>query len=57
MIRKLLCTVCVLAGAATLHGQTKRPLAIEDYYRVLTIGTPQISPDGRSVQFPVATRV
>src|SRR5215470_7139270 len=57
MTRRLLCALCVLAGAATLSGQAKRPLAIEDYYRVLSIGNPQISADGKSVTFTVATRI
>ena len=52
----LLTALCVLSAAA-LHGQTKRPLAIEDYYRVLSITNPQISADGRSVRFSVQTRV
>jgi dipeptidyl aminopeptidase/acylaminoacyl peptidase len=56
MKRTLLGAICLFT-AATLHGQAKRPLAIEDYYRVLTIGNPQISADGKSVQFTVATRV
>ena len=34
-----------------------RPLAIEDYYRVLTITNPQIAPDGKTVRFSVTTRV
>ncbi|HTM27145.1 MAG TPA: S9 family peptidase [Vicinamibacterales bacterium] len=56
MKRAVFGVMCALAAAA-LHGQAKRPLAIEDYYRVLTIGNPQISSDGKSVQFTVATRV
>src|SRR4051812_7095816 len=56
MKRALFGVMCALA-AATLHGQTKRPLAIEDYYRVLTIGNPQIAEDGLSATFTVATRV
>src|SRR5689334_21668011 len=36
---------------------TGRALAIEDYYRVLTVGAPQMSPDGRWVLFNVTTRV
>ena len=35
----------------------RRPLAIEDYYRVLTVTNPQISPDGKTVRFSVTTRV
>jgi dipeptidyl aminopeptidase/acylaminoacyl peptidase len=54
---RLSSAVCLLAATAALHGQAKRPLAIEDYYRVLTIGNAQISADGKSVTFTVATRV
>ena len=41
-------TVAVRAGG--------RPLAIEDYYRIKTIGSPELSPDGRWVAFTVGTR-
>ena len=34
-----------------------RPLAIEDYYRLRSVGAPVLSPDGRWVGFTVATRV
>ena len=34
-----------------------RPLTIEDYYRVLTVGGVALSPDGRWVAFTVSTRV
>jgi dipeptidyl aminopeptidase/acylaminoacyl peptidase len=54
---KLLVAICVLAAATDLQGQAKRPLAIEDYYRVLTVTNPQISPDGKTVRFSVTTRV
>jgi len=53
---KLLTPLCLLF-AAGLGGQAKRPLAIEDYYRVLTITNPQISADGKSVRFSVQARV
>jgi dipeptidyl aminopeptidase/acylaminoacyl peptidase len=46
-------TVCS-TGAIT---QGKRALTLEDYYHVQTVGSPQISPDGRWVVFTVATRV
>jgi dipeptidyl aminopeptidase/acylaminoacyl peptidase len=52
-----LVAVCVLAAAADLQGQAKRPLVIEDYYRVLTIANPQIAADGKSVRFSVTTRI
>src|SRR5262245_41309308 len=34
-----------------------RPLAIEDYYRIQTVGGPAISPNGRWVAFTVSTRI
>src|SRR5262247_22250 len=34
-----------------------RPLAIEDYYRVKTVGGPDLSPDGKWVAFTVSARV
>src|SRR5262245_27695440 len=34
-----------------------RPLAIEDYYRVKTVGGPNLSPDGKWVAYTVSTRV
>ena len=37
--------------------QKGRALAIEDWYRVKTVGSPEISPDGRWVAFTVGTRV
>jgi len=36
---------------------TGRALAIEDYYRIQTVASPAISPDGRWVVFTVATRI
>ena len=54
---KLLTPLCLLAMAALLPAQSKRPLAIEDYYRVLTIANPRISEDGKTVRYSVTTRV
>ena len=34
-----------------------RPLSIEDYYRILTVGSPQLSPDGAWVAFTVSRRI
>ena len=42
------------SGPAVTRG---RPLAIEDFYRLKTVGAPEISPDGRWVAFTVTTRV
>src|SRR4051812_34410720 len=56
MMRRLTAASAALLLFATVHGQATRPLAIEDYYKVLTIANPQISPDG-TVRFSVQTRV
>jgi dipeptidyl aminopeptidase/acylaminoacyl peptidase len=42
--------------ARTTSGQ-KRALALEDYYRVRSVGSPDLSPDGRWVTYTVSTRV
>ena len=34
-----------------------RPLTIEDFYRLRTVGSPELSPDGRWVAYTVSTRV
>jgi dipeptidyl aminopeptidase/acylaminoacyl peptidase len=57
---RLTCVAIALTTApAGLVAQTKggRPLAIEDYYRVKAVGTPNMSPDGKWVAFNVTTRV
>src|SRR5215218_9846129 len=41
-------------GAQPARG---RPLAIEDFYRLKTVGSPELSPDGRWVAYVVSTRV
>jgi dipeptidyl aminopeptidase/acylaminoacyl peptidase len=60
---KLRASLLILAIGFTLQpapaAQTRsgRALAIEDYYRIQTVGSPEISPDGRWVVFTVATRI
>src|SRR5687767_14773137 len=52
--------VTVLALPLVPAAQSRAPgraLAIEDYYRVQTVGNPEISPDGRWIVFSVATRI
>ena len=57
-MRKLIVVSVAMACAiAVTHAQRGRPLALEDYYRVQNVSTPEISPDGRSVIFNVATRI
>lgn len=45
--------MCAAGSAA----QQRRPLAIEDYYRVQTVANPQISPDGAWVVYTLSTRI
>jgi dipeptidyl aminopeptidase/acylaminoacyl peptidase len=55
-----LATLLAAAWAGGVTGQQPargRPLAIEDYYRLQTIGSPAISPSGRWVVFTVSTRI
>jgi dipeptidyl aminopeptidase/acylaminoacyl peptidase len=54
----------VVAFSSTARGQSSpsaaprgRPLAIEDFYRIKTVGAPELSPDGRWVAFTITTRV
>ncbi len=53
----------VAAPAALAQGQSpavpapRRPLTIEDYYRVQTVGSPMLSPDGKWVAFALSRRI
>jgi dipeptidyl aminopeptidase/acylaminoacyl peptidase len=47
----------VVTAVVMLGQSSARPLTIEDYYRVLTVGGVALSPDGRWVAFTVSTRV
>jgi dipeptidyl aminopeptidase/acylaminoacyl peptidase len=52
--------VTVLALPLVPAAQSRPPgraLGIEDYYRIQTVGNPEISPDGRWVAFSVSTRI
>src|SRR5688572_6010631 len=59
--RIFMCGACIcFLLAATADAQRATPgraLAIEDYYEIPTVGSPQISPNGRWVTFTVATRI
>ena len=60
MNRTLIATLALAVAASTQgSGQTagKRPLSIEDYYRVKSVGGLKLSDDGRTVTFTVSTRV
>ena len=47
----------LVQAAPAAQTRTGRALAIEDYYRIQTVGSPEISPDGRWVVFTIATRI
>ncbi len=62
-VRSLPLTVVLSLGAllpclGTAQGRSAgHPLAIEDYYRIKTVGAPALSPDGHWVAFTVSTRI
>jgi len=43
--------------AGPVEGANRRRLAAEDYYRLKSVGSPELSPDGRWVAFTVSTRI
>ena len=54
-VRAALPFALAFLGAGTAASQSPgRPLAIEDYYRVKTVGNPDLSPDGKWVAFTVS---
>jgi dipeptidyl aminopeptidase/acylaminoacyl peptidase len=60
MNRTLIATIALaVAASAPGSGQSspKRPLTIEDYYRIKAVGGLRLSDDGRAVTYTVSTRV
>ena len=57
MLRRLTfaSALIIVFSIAATQGQTKRPLAIEDYYRVLTITNPQIAPATAPPRWPATS--
>ncbi len=56
--RALITLGILVLGPATAAAQSAgRPLAIEDYYRIRTVGNPELSPDGKWVAYTVSSRV
>ena len=59
MRRKLIVACMMLSNVLFVFAQpaaTGRKLAAEDYYRIKTVGGPQLSPDGKWVAFTVSTK-
>jgi dipeptidyl aminopeptidase/acylaminoacyl peptidase len=50
-------TLCLAAAVTPLRAQTPRPWQATDYYRLVFVGNPRLSPDGHRVAFPVTTVV
>ncbi len=56
----LFCAASVLPFGSCLAQQTPqkgRPLAIEDYYRIRSVGSPQLRQDGKWVAYTVSERI
>ncbi len=47
----------LLASSVSGQAPKGRPLTIEDYYRIKTVGDTQISPNGKWVAFALSTRI
>jgi len=54
--RTLVVVSCLVLCASSVSAQG-RALAIEDYYRLKTVGAPQMSPDGKWVAYAVSRRI
>jgi dipeptidyl aminopeptidase/acylaminoacyl peptidase len=52
-----LCVLLALAGLPITAQLRGRPLAIEDYYRIQTVGATAISPSGEQVVYTVSARL
>src|SRR5207249_2892226 len=48
---KHLCTLAALCALAVPASLDARPLALEDFYRIVTVQAPAMSPDGRTIAF------
>jgi dipeptidyl aminopeptidase/acylaminoacyl peptidase len=56
MKRLLVIAVCLYAGLPALAvDEARRPMALDDMFRFLRVGDPQISPDGKRVAYTVGT--
>jgi dipeptidyl aminopeptidase/acylaminoacyl peptidase len=55
--RAILSLALVLLAPLSASAQTRRALTIEDYYRMRSVGSPSISPDGRWVTYSVSLPV
>ena len=49
--------ILTLGVPASTQDRAKRPLKIEDYYRVKSVGSPRISPDGQWIAYTISTPI
>jgi dipeptidyl aminopeptidase/acylaminoacyl peptidase len=49
----LVAVVLSFSSFSIVHGQSKRPIAIDDIYRTQQVGNPQTSPDGKWIAYTV----
>ena len=60
LLRSRLGKLVLLAAIASVPARAqppKRPLQLEDYYKVREVGAPELAPDGRWVAFTIGTRI
>ncbi|MDQ8165701.1 MAG: S9 family peptidase [Gemmatimonadota bacterium] len=57
LVRSLVACCVLVSAPAVAQTAAKRPLTVEDYYRLKTIGAVNISPDGKWVAYTVSSRV
>jgi dipeptidyl aminopeptidase/acylaminoacyl peptidase len=49
--------VALVVGHVVAIAQSPRPLSIEDFYRIKTVGAPSLSPDAQWVAYTISTRI
>jgi hypothetical protein len=54
-MKRLVCTLLLVAGTAHAQSPAKRAFTLADWYRVTTVRQPAMSPDGKWVAFTVTT--
>jgi dipeptidyl aminopeptidase/acylaminoacyl peptidase len=57
LVATIAACVALTLSSSSLVAQSPRALTIEDYYRIKSVGDPQMSPDGKWVAFTLTTRV
>ena len=53
--RSVVATLTLVSLSLPLHAQTKRALALSDWYKLTTLSAPAMSPDGSRIAFQVQT--